>query len=148
MGGRKTAKVLVVNHNRDLADAAASWLSARGHQVLQCPGPGRVKCPILEGRPCHGAELADVLVYDAWSSGGGLADTELILGLRRLHPDRPLVVTSPGMEPDLGPLPGEAEIFPVSGMRSAGQLAAAVEAAIAAHGSLGDRPEAEASHAG
>jgi hypothetical protein len=142
------ANVLVVNHNRDLADAAAGWLSARGHQVRQCPGPGRVKCPILEGRPCPEAELADVLVYDAWSSGGVLADLDLISGLRRLYPDRPLVMTSPGMEPNLGPLPGEAEIFPVSGMRSAGQLAAAVQAAIAAHALHRDRPEAEASHAG
>lgn len=125
------ATVLLVNHNRDLADAAAGWLSARGHQVMQCPGPGVRNCPILQGQPCRGADLADVLVYDAWSSGNMLADTELIAGLRRLHPDRPLVLTSPGMEPNMGPLEGEAEIYPVSGMRSPSQLAEAVEAALA-----------------
>jgi hypothetical protein len=140
--------VLLVNHNRDLADQAASWLSGRGHQVLQCPGPGWVKCPILQGKPCQGAELADVLVYDAWSSGGPLADRELIAGLRRLHPDRPLVLTSPGLEPDLGLLPGEAEIFPVSGLRSARQLAAVVDAAAAAHRSPGVVVKAEASPPG
>jgi hypothetical protein len=70
------------------------------------------------------------------------------VGLRRLHPDRPLVLTSPGLEPNWGPLPGEAEIFPVSGMRSARQLAAAVEAALAAHRSSGGVLEALAGRAG
>jgi hypothetical protein len=142
------ATVLLVNHNRDLADAAAGWLSARGHQVMQCPGPGVMNCPILQGQPCRGADLADVLVYDAWSSGGTLADTELIFGLRRLHPDRPLVLTSPGMELDMGPLEGDAEIYPVSGMRSPSQLAEAVEAALAGHRSPGGVHGEEVGQAG
>lgn len=124
------ATVLLVNHNRDFADLIASWLSGRGHQVLQCPGPGRVSCPILEGRACYGAELADVLVYDAWSSGGLLADRELIFGLRRLHPDRALILTAPGLEPDWGPLPGDDEVFPLTGLRNASQLEAAVQMAL------------------
>jgi hypothetical protein len=126
------ATVLLVNHSRDLADAAASWLTARGHKVLQCPGPGKVRCPILDGRTCYGAEQADVLVYDAWSSGGLAGDKELIFGLRQLHPDRPLVLTAPGLEPDWGPLPGEEDIFVVPGLRSARQLTTAVESALAA----------------
>jgi hypothetical protein len=122
--------VLLVNHSRDFADLVAGWLTGRGHRVLQCPGPGRIRCPVLDGQPCIAADQADVLVYDAWSSGGLLADHDLIFGLRSIHPDRPMILTAPGLEPNWGPMPGEEGIFPLTGLRNADQLEAAISAVL------------------
>ena len=80
-------RVLVVNHDIDLADQEVESLRRRGYDVLECLGPIGAKCPILAGRPCQLAEWADVMVYDAWATGEPDGAVELIEGLREHHHD-------------------------------------------------------------
>ncbi len=88
-------RVLVVHHDVDVADIEADELRRAGYEVDLCAGPqGGGFCPVLHGQPCWQVELADVLVYDMWLSGGGRADLTDDLAL--LHPDKPVVLTSAG----------------------------------------------------
>ncbi|HEU4673697.1 MAG TPA: hypothetical protein VFS32_12440 [Candidatus Limnocylindrales bacterium] len=91
-------RALVVHHDIDLADQEADSLRRRGYEVRQCSGPTANRCPILAGNPCELADEADVLVYDAFASGDTEGARRLIEGLRRLHPDVPVVLTTPGLE--------------------------------------------------
>jgi hypothetical protein len=89
-------RVLVVHHDLDVSDIEVDLLRRAGYEVDQCQGPvGGSPCPVLHGERCWQVEKADVLVYDAWLTGDG-AET-LVDDLRDLHPDKPVVVTSPGM---------------------------------------------------
>jgi hypothetical protein len=90
-------RALVVHHDIDLADQEVDSLRRLGYDVQQCSGPTANTCPILNGGRCHLAEEADVLVYDAWASGDIDGSTELIEGLRRVHPSVPIVLTFPGI---------------------------------------------------
>ena len=76
-------RVLVVNHDIDLADNEVDSLRRRGYDVRLCLGPIGAKCPILAGRQCDLAAWADVMVYDAWATGEPDGAMELIGGLRR-----------------------------------------------------------------
>jgi len=89
--------VLVVNHDLDLAGAQVESLRRFGYDVIECSGPTRNVCPVLNGRPCDLVERVDVLVYDAWASGDGEGARSLVENLRDLHPGVPVVVTSPGL---------------------------------------------------
>lgn len=90
-------RVLVVHHDIDLADQEVESLRRLGYQVEQCSGPTANTCPVLAGRACDLAARADVLVYDAWASGDSDGSGALIEGLRRVHPDVPVVLTYPGI---------------------------------------------------
>jgi len=91
-------RVLVVNHDIDLADIQGDILRRAGYEVDQCRGPiGGDACPVLNGQTCWQVERADVLVYDAWAADGS---EDLADDLRELHPDKPLVLTN--AEPTLG----------------------------------------------
>jgi len=90
-------RALVVHHDIDLADQEVESLRRLGYEVEQCSGPTGNSCPILNGGTCDLAATADVLVYDAWASGDASGSGELISGLRELHPDVPMVITSPGI---------------------------------------------------
>jgi len=90
-------RALVVHHDIDLADQEVESLRRLGYDVVQCSGPTANTCPILNGGTCHLAEESDVLVYDAWASGDADGSGELIAGLRRVHPDVPVVLTYPGI---------------------------------------------------
>lgn len=100
-------RILVVNHDLDLGGQEVDWLRRYGYDVTECDGPTRNRCPILAGKPCDLADRADVLVYDAWASGDADGARVLIENLRAIHPDRPIVLTSPGpeltWEEDAGP---------------------------------------------
>jgi hypothetical protein len=52
---------------------------------------------VLAGHPCDLAERADVLVYDVWASGDADGSQKLIENIRDIHPDTPVVLTSPGL---------------------------------------------------
>ena len=91
-------RVLVVHHDLDLAGQEADSLRRLGYQVTECSGPTRNHCPVLAGRPCDLAEVADVLVYDVWASGDAEGARTLIENIREIHPDRPIVLTSPGLQ--------------------------------------------------
>jgi hypothetical protein len=87
-------RVLLVYHDVDVADIEADGLRRAGYEVDRCGGPvGGGPCPVLNGEPCWQVAKADVLVYDTWEHGHGRPD--LTADLRALHPDKPLVLTSP-----------------------------------------------------
>lgn len=90
-------RVLVVHHDIDLADQEVDSLRRLGYTVEQCSGPTANTCPILNGGRCQLADNADVMVYDAWASGDTDGSSQLIEGLRRMHPQVPIVLTFPGM---------------------------------------------------
>ena len=100
-------RVLVVHHDLDLAGQEADSLRRLGYEVIECSGPGRNRCPVLAGRPCDLAERADVLVYDVWASGDSEGARTLIENIRDIHPDTPVVLTSPGL-----PLSWEESVGP------------------------------------
>ncbi len=123
-------RVLVVNHDIDLADEEVDSLRRRGYDVVECGGPIGAHCPVLAGRPCTLADEADVLVYDAWSTGEPDGARRLIEGLRDLHPDIPIVLTAPGIEPDWIETVGSHRVTPLVGVPTGARLAAAIEEAL------------------
>jgi hypothetical protein len=90
-------RALVVHHDIDLADQEVESLRRLGYTVDQCSGPTANTCPILNGGRCKLADNADVMVYDAWASGDIGGSSSLIEGLRRMHPQVPIVLTFLGM---------------------------------------------------
>jgi len=124
-------RVLVVHHDLDLAGQEVDSLRRLGYDVTECGGPTRNTCPVLSGRSCDLAERADVLVYDAWASGDADGAQTLIENIRDLHPDKPVVLTSPG--PRLG---WEAEAGPhavtaLVGQPTGARIHAAIQRALA-----------------
>ncbi len=136
-------RALVVHHDIDLADQEADSLRRYGYEVVQCSGPSANTCPVLNGETCPLAEEADVLVYDAWASGDMDGAAELIDGLRRTHPDQPIVLTYPGIglsNMDDEPADG---VVPMFGQPTGANLHAAIVRALDAVGKASPRPDAE-----
>ena len=100
-------RVLVVHHDLDLAGQETDSLRRFGYDVNECGGPSRNVCPVLAGHSCELAQAADVLVYDVWASGDAEGSRVLIDNIRDIHPDTPVVLTSPGLalswEEETGP---------------------------------------------
>ena len=124
-------RVLVVNHDIDLADAEVDSLRRRGYEVIECSGPIGASCPVIAGRPCSMADGVDVLVYDAWATGEPDGAKRLIEGLRAFHPNIPVVLTAPGIEPGWVELFGAHRITPLVGNPTGARLADAIDEAIA-----------------
>lgn len=124
-------RVLVVNHDIDLADEEVDSLRRRGYDVRECLGPIGAHCPILAGRPCILADEADVLVYDAWVTGEPDGAQRLIEGLRDIHPNVPVVLTASGIEPEWIETIGAHRVTPLVGTPTGARLATAIEDAIA-----------------
>lgn len=122
--------VLVVHHDIDLGDQEADALRRAGYEVERCLGPIGGRCPVIAGRPCPIAERADVLVYDAWATGEPDGARRLIEGLRDLHPDVPVVLIAPGMEPDWVELAGRHGVTPLVGPPTTERLVEAIETAL------------------
>lgn len=125
-------RVLVVNHDTDLADQEVDSLRRRGYEVRECLGPIGASCPILSGRPCALAAWADVLVYDAWATGEPDGAHDLIEGLRVFHPDVPVVLSASGMEPVWIETDGPHGVTPLVGAPTGARLAGAIDMAMAA----------------
>jgi DNA-binding NtrC family response regulator len=123
-------RVLVVNHDIDLADNEVDSLRRRGYEVRECLGPIGAHCPILAGRACSLVDWAEGMVYDAWATGEPDGAVELIGGLRQHHPVVPIVVTASGIEPDWIELTGPLAITPLVGAPSGERLAAAIDRAV------------------
>jgi hypothetical protein len=123
-------RVLVVNHDTDLADQEVDSLRRRGYEVMECLGPIGASCPILSDIPCELAEWADVMVYDAWATGEPEGAKALIEGLRQLHATVPIVLSAPGIEPDWIDLAGPNRITPLVGSPTGERLAEAIELAL------------------
>lgn len=130
-------RVLVVNHDVDMADLEVDALRRGGYEVDQCGGPthARFACPVLRGLPCWQVEWADVLVYDVWSAGDGGA--ELTLGLHTQYPGKGIVLTSLGMDVSWLDDATSAAYTMLSGPPTRASLSAAVETALAAVSSAG-----------
>jgi hypothetical protein len=122
-------RVLVVNHDIDLADEQVDSLRRRGYDVRECLGPIGGTCPVLAGRGCDLVAWADVLVYDAWATGEPDGARALVEGLRAIHPEVPVVLSASGIEPDWIELVGPHRITPLVGDPTGFRLAAAVDQA-------------------
>jgi DNA-binding NtrC family response regulator len=122
-------RVLVVHHDVDVADIEVDELRRAGYEVEQCMGPaGGGACPVLHGEPCWQVDRADVLVYDLWARADGAR--ELIEDVRELHPDKPVVLTSPGLLLNWVTTDGPHGVTPVLGPPTRRELVAAVETAL------------------
>ena len=122
-------RVLVVHHDRDIADAEVAELRAAGFEADSCAGPAAGgECPVINGLLCWQVEWADVLVYDLHSSGDG--GRELINEIRSLHPDKPIALTSPGLAGDWAEQHVPAGLSGFVGAPVKNDLVGAVKAAI------------------
>ncbi len=123
-------RVLVVNHDTDLADVEVDSLRRRGYEVRECLGPIGAHCPILAGHACDLVGWADVVVYDAWATGEPDGAQRLIEGIRAAHPDVPVVLSATGIEPGWIELTGTNQITPLVGSPVGQRLADAIEVAL------------------
>ena len=123
-------RALVVHHDIDLADQEVESLRRFGYAVEQCSGPTANTCPVLNGGSCDLAARADVLVYDAWASGDMDGSGELIAGLRRTHPQVPIVLTTPGVTFAWEPS-GDPGVVELAGQPTGANLHAAIQEAMA-----------------
>jgi len=124
-------RVLVVNHDLELAGQEADALCRFGYDVVECAGPLRNACPVLAGQAFDLAERADVLVYDVWASGDGAGARTLIENLRTLHPDTPIVLAAPGLELSWEGSTGPYAVTTLLGQPTGARLDGAIQAALA-----------------
>ena len=125
-------RVLVVHHDLDLAGQEVDSLRRYGYDVSECSGPTKNRCPVLAGHPCDLAERADVLVYDVWASGDADGSRTLIENIRDIHPDTPVVLTSPGLELSWEEESGPHAVTALTGQPTGERLHAAIQEAMAA----------------
>jgi hypothetical protein len=130
-------RVLVVHHDLDLAGQEVDSLRRFGYDVTECGGPTRNRCPILAGHPCDLAEVADVLVYDVWASGDSDGSQTLIENIRDIHPDTPIVLTSPGIGLSWEESEGRHSVTMLSGQPTGARLHEAIQRALAASATAG-----------
>jgi hypothetical protein len=123
-------RVLVVHHDLDLAGQEADSLRRYGYEVVECGGPTRNVCPVLAGRPCDLAERADVLVYDVWASGDAEGSRILIENIRDVHPDTPVVLSSPGLALSWEEEAGPRRVTTLVGQPTGARLHEAIQAAL------------------
>jgi hypothetical protein len=123
-------RVLVVNHDIDIADQEADSLRRLGYDIEQCRGPSSYACPVLEGRACSAVDRADVLVYDVWSTSESAGSRRLIENLREAHPETPIVLTAPGIELDWVEVEGPHRVVPLVGVPTASRLDQAIREAL------------------
>jgi hypothetical protein len=124
-------RVLVVHHDLDLGGQEADSLRRFGYDVIECAGPTRNRCPVLAGHPCDLAERADVLVYDVWASGDAEGARTLIENIRDVHPDTPVVLTSPGLNLSWEASEGPHRVTMLTGQPTGARLHEAIQAALA-----------------
>jgi hypothetical protein len=124
-------RVLVVHHDLDLAGQEADSMRRFGYDVVECDGPTRNRCPVLAGRPCDLAERADVLVYDVWASGDAEGARTLIENIREIHPETPVVLTSPGLQLSWEESVGRHAVTPLLGQPTGARLHEAIQTALA-----------------
>lgn len=123
-------RVLVVHHDLDLAGQEVDSLRRFGYEVTECGGPTRNRCPVLAGRACVLAEQADVLVYDVWASGDAEGSRELIENIREIHPDTPVVLTSPGLNLGWEESTGRNSVTMLQGQPTGARLHEAIQSAL------------------
>jgi hypothetical protein len=130
-------RVLVVHHDLDLAGQEVDSLRRFGYDVVECGGPTRNRCPVLAGHACDLAEQADVLVYDVWASGDADGSQTLIENIRDIHPDTPVVLTSPGLALSWEESSGTHGVTILLGQPTGARLDAAIREALEGVGTVG-----------
>ncbi len=130
-------RVLVVHHDLDLAGQEVDSLRRFGYDVVECGGPTRNRCPVLAGHACDLAEQADVLVYDVWASGDADGSKTLIENIRDIHPDTPVVLTSPGLALSWEESSGTHGVTILLGQPTGARLDAAIREALEGVGTAG-----------
>jgi hypothetical protein len=123
-------RVIVVHHDLELAGQEADSLRRFGYDVTECGGPTRTQCPALAGRPCDLIERADVLVYDVWASGDAEGARALIESIRDIHPDTPVVLTSPGLALSWEEVGGPHGVTALLGQPTGARLHQAIQTAL------------------
>jgi hypothetical protein len=123
-------RVIVVHHDLELAGQEADSLRRFGYDVTECGGPTRTQCPALAGRPCDIIERADVLVYDVWASGDAEGARALIGNIRDIHPDTPVVLTSPGLALSWEEVGGPHGVTALLGQPTGARLHQAIQTAL------------------
>jgi hypothetical protein len=123
--------VLVVHHDLDMAGQETDSLRRLGYEVTECAGPTWNVCPVLAGHPCDLAERADVLVYDVWASGDAEGSRVLIENIREIHPDTPVVLTSPGLALSWEESAGVHRVTTLLGQPTGARLHEAIQTALA-----------------
>jgi hypothetical protein len=123
-------RVLVLHHDLDLAGQEVDSLRRLGYDVTECGGPTRNVCPVLAGRACDLAERADVLVYDTWASGDAEGSRVLIENIRDIHPDTPVVLSSPGLALTWEEETGPHRVTTLVGQPTGERLHEAIQAAL------------------
>lgn len=124
-------RVLVVHHDLELAGQEVDSLRRFGYDVTECGGPTRNRCPVLAGHPCDLAERADVLLYDVWASGDAEGARTLIENIREIHPETPVVLTSPGLALSWEETTGRHSVTVLLGQPTGARLNEAIQAALA-----------------
>ena len=130
-------RVLVVHHDLDLAGQEVDSLRRLGYDVTECGGPTRNRCPVLAGHACDLAERADVLVYDVWASGDADGGQKLIENIREIHPETPVVLTSPGLAFSWEETSGRHAVTVLLGQPTGVRLDEAIQTALAPEAKLG-----------
>jgi hypothetical protein len=123
-------RVLVVHHDLDMAGQEVDSLRRFGYEVVECGGPTRNVCPVIAGRPCDLAERADVLVYDVWASGDAEGSRVLIENIRDVHPDTPVVLSSPGLPLSWEEETGRHRVTVLQGQPTGARLHEAIQIAL------------------
>lgn len=134
-------RVLVVHHDLDLAGQEADSLRRFGYDVLECGGPTRNVCPVLAGRACDLADRADVLVYDVWASGDAEGARTLIENIRDIHPETPVVLTSPGLQLSWEETTGRHAVTVLLGQPTGARLHDAIQAALGESAATSSNPK-------
>ncbi len=127
-------RVIVVDHQPDLAAERAASLRSAGYQVDVCGGPEVAPCAVEGDLPCPLADRADVLVYDAWVAGTSEASHHLITHLRDVYADLPIVLTGVDERIDWVETQGPNRVTPLEGRPTLPQLREAIESALADQG--------------
>jgi hypothetical protein len=123
-------RVIVVNHDPDVAAEQAALLRAAGYEVEECGGPLVEPCPVLADLPCPLADRADVLVYDAWAAGDSDGGRQLVGHLRELYADLPLILTAVDDRLDWVETEGPFRVTPLTGRPSMEEWRRAIETAL------------------
>jgi len=124
-------RVLVVHHDLDLADQEADSLRRMGYEPVECAGPSAAPCPVLRGEECADVAMADVLVYDAFSTAQPDGGQMLFDNLLRMYPDKPIVVQSLGMDLDWTVASEHGKVVAMVGAPTAARLDEAIREVLA-----------------
>jgi DNA-binding NtrC family response regulator len=136
METERRERVLVVHHDAGLAEAEATSLRRLGYVVEQCAGPAKFACPVMRGERCLAVERAEVLVYDVWATTESDGGQRLVEELRELYPDKPVVLTAPGMLLAWVETEGAHKVTPLEGVPTSARLDAAIREALSEAGEL------------